>query len=170
MKSLAELASQKLPRFIQQTWEANDSNMPDFLTDLEELASDVKLEGRFYGEPNIDEIPNEWVYGLTPVPLRPIMPMTLIPRFYESEIGYNLRWDSYDNLSWWAEFNFIEADPGKSKFKGRNIPLDCKLTSHERDGGTIQFRYDSASKPEFWAKITISGDPPFKKAKTELFE
>lgn len=108
----------------------------------------VKLEGRFWGNPD----PESTFQAHHKIP---VITRWITPQLSDTENGQTLRWKGLPNLTWWAEFDFIKADPKRSTFKGLNVPVDCSLSSYDDSEKVVQFRYDSKSDLEFWAQITI---------------
>lgn len=96
----------------------------------------------------------------------PFASVDLLPKFTKSESGYTLRWESHDK-SWWTEFNCVVKESEESTFKGTNVPLDCELAKCKKTSEEIEFYYGSATKPNFWARITIPCKSPTKKVKVE---
>lgn len=90
----------------------------------------------------------------------------LLPKFTKTETGYTLRWESPDK-AWWAEFNYLQCENEKSTFRGTNVPSDCKLTKIEEVAEGNRFSYESAMKPKFWARITLTDNSSTKKLKVE---
>lgn len=156
MKSLQTLAANALfPRHVKKTWEASEGNMVTFLDEVDQLAKNVTLRGIFW--------------GLDPIDIEvPVRPQFILPRYSVTDYGLNLRWDAqHDCISWWAVFDYIESNPKKSTFKGRDVPHDCTLTKYQEKNGITKFRYESKRDLRFWAQVTISNEPEKKKRKVE---
>lgn len=153
--SLQNLAARALPKKIQFIWDACDGNILHFLEELESITDDVTIQGRFHAL--ISRVAKKWpdkrTEGFsTDVPC---FPFNFINKFEKTIYGYHFRWDDVTVPEWWAEFDYIEADPKKSFFRGRNIPVTKVLSYFSEDEKNFYWRWDDPHDLAFWAEIIV---------------
>lgn len=149
METLQDKCSKKLTPQINFIYQ--NTSLSDFLQVMNNHASNVKLEGRFTVEKQLNE--------LQPAVNYPVFTKKLIPTVTvldETTAGktYRLNWNDPKNLEFWLEATINENHPEKSKIRGRGVPLDVTLTSLTYEE-IFEIRWDSNSKPDFWCQITI---------------
>ena len=152
IESLTTLAEKALPRQICSIYTATDRDLNFTMEIISNLATNVKLEGRFcVGLPsspfpmNQNETYKRYVCG-----------NHLLPSFIQDKDWLRLRWDSFDIPEFWVEITMDLKNPEETvRLVGRNIPYDSKITSYDQKESIVRIRWDSFSVPEFWAQVTF---------------
>ena len=130
MESLQDKCSKQLSKQVKFIYQ--NTNLLQFLQIMENHAKNVRLEGRFFVRKQLEQS-----YALAydyPVFTKLLIPTVQILDETTSGKIYKFRWDCPNNLEFWAEATINENNPEKSSMKGRNVPLDVKITSITEDG------------------------------------
>lgn len=161
MSSLQELCTKKINLMLKNSTDTyfdienlSDQLFPKLIDECETTATNVVLKGRFFGEKRSLQPWNPVSSNFIEPNSNPIFTIFLKPRFEETDEYIYLRWDDVKNLEWWAEFHYFKRNPQKSILKGRNVPVDTKLTSFDEENGT--FRFDSKIYSWFYAQVTFN--------------
>lgn len=157
--SLQDLCKNTFP--CQIKFYCKNEEMPCLLDTLGSLAQNVILKGRFYGDKgNENPSARANTRKLFDCPIScPVFVFALKPIFEEDDEFISLYWSSEEDLTWWLEVAFSKENPMNATLKGRNVPLDTKLTNYQNfDNRVVLFRFDSLNCSWFWAEILIKSE------------